>query len=381
MRNWYSLPARFFRAASLAAAVMALLPAAAAAAERWQMQYFYDEARSTFEIRDLAFPSAKRGVAAGAIVADSRTRGACAVTSDGGEHWAVVPLPAPAISVYFLNDTLGWVVTEKGVYRTEEAGRAWKKISAPKETLRVYFLDAQRGFAVGIRKSVFETGDGGKHWHRLPAADAPKARPEYTVYTWITFVSPQIGMITGWNRPPRRTSRQENLPAWMEPEKAVARKEWPNLFITLETRTGGKTWTPNTSSIFGRISRVRLAEDGRGLGLVEFTEQMTYPSEVFVLNWKTGRSARAYRDKQCAVTDVALAPSGPAYLAGVEAPGRLQHAPIPGKLRILRSDDLKVWHDMDVDYRATARRAVMACPDAAHVWVATDTGMILKLTR
>ena len=32
---------------------------------------------------------------------------------------------------------------------------------------------------------------------------------------------------------------------------------------------------------------------------------------------------------------------------------------------------------MDVDYRAVAQRAVLAAWDAQHVWVATDTGMIL----
>jgi hypothetical protein len=34
---------------------------------------------------------------------------------------------------------------------------------------------------------------------------------------------------------------------------------------------------------------------------------------------------------------------------------------------------------MEVDYRANAQRAVMAAVDAQNAWVATDTGMILKL--
>jgi hypothetical protein len=33
----------------------------------------------------------------------------------------------------------------------------------------------------------------------------------------------------------------------------------------------------------------------------------------------------------------------------------------------------------EVDYRAFAARAILAVADAAHIWVATDTGMILKL--
>ena len=36
---------------------------------------------------------------------------------------------------------------------------------------------------------------------------------------------------------------------------------------------------------------------------------------------------------------------------------------------------------MEVDYRAVAHRAILAAPDAANLWVATDTGMILQLVR
>jgi hypothetical protein len=34
---------------------------------------------------------------------------------------------------------------------------------------------------------------------------------------------------------------------------------------------------------------------------------------------------------------------------------------------------------MEVDYRAEAQRAIFSGPDREHLWVATDTGMILKL--
>jgi hypothetical protein len=36
---------------------------------------------------------------------------------------------------------------------------------------------------------------------------------------------------------------------------------------------------------------------------------------------------------------------------------------------------------MDVDYRAVAQRATIAAPDAEHLFVATDTGMILTLDK
>jgi hypothetical protein len=34
---------------------------------------------------------------------------------------------------------------------------------------------------------------------------------------------------------------------------------------------------------------------------------------------------------------------------------------------------------MEVDYRATAHKAMISAVDAGNIWVATDTGTILKL--
>ncbi|MCL6508106.1 MAG: hypothetical protein K6T59_13900, partial [Bryobacteraceae bacterium] len=68
-----------------------------------------------------------------------------------------------------------------------------------------------------------------------------------------------------------------------------------------------------------------------------------------------------------------------AYLAAVEPAGKLRRSPVPGRLHILRSDDLTTWSEMPVDYRAVARRAVLAAAGRKDIWVATDTGMILRL--
>jgi hypothetical protein len=37
------------------------------------------------------------------------------------------------------------------------------------------------------------------------------------------------------------------------------------------------------------------------------------------------------------------------------------------------------WSEMAVDYRAVARRAILAGADEQNLWLATDSGMILKL--
>jgi hypothetical protein len=74
-------------------------------------------------------------------------------------------------------------------------------------------------------------------------------------------------------------------------------------------------------------------------------------------------------------------PYGPAYLAAVEPSGSLLHSPVPGRLKMIKSDDLQLWQEMEVDYRATATRAILATAGPDDLWVATDTGMILKLEK
>jgi hypothetical protein len=183
-------------------------------------------------------------------------------------------------------------------------------------------------------------------------------------------------MITGWSQPPRRGDRYR-APDWMEPDKA--RREWPGLTVTLETRDGGTHWTTGETSMFGQITALSLAADGRGLGLVEFFDKFEYPSEVYGLDWQTGKTSQVFRRKDRAVTDVLVQSGNPAYLAAVEPQGTLFHSPVPGKLKILKSLDLEKWEEMQVDYRAVARRAILAHAGQDQVWVATDTGMILKL--
>jgi hypothetical protein len=131
--------------------------------------------------------------------------------------------------------------------------------------------------------------------------------------------------------------------------------------------------------MFGQITRARLSPDGWGLGLIEFSDTFEWPSEVMFLNWKTGSQKRIYREKERKVTDVAIAgPKGPVYLAGVEHFGKLQDLPVPRKVVIIHSEDAEHWTEMPVDYRAVARRVILATAGPEDLWAATDTGMILK---
>jgi len=359
------------------AAAGAILCGHAIGAQKWRIQYFYDEEHATLVINDLAFPSAARGVAVGYIDKKGNSKAVSVTSSDRGAHWAVAGLHEIPVSLFFLNETLGWMVTPKGIWETRDAGKAWEKLKkSPEGLIRVHFLDEQRGFAVGTHKSAYETADGGKTWQSIAAAEEVKTTAEYTSYNCIVFANGKDGMITGYSSPPRHDGGK---PHWLEPELATRRKEWPHISITLDTRDGGKTWSSQTASLFGHIARVSMLPNGMGLGLLAFSDAFEWPSDVLWLDGKTGKSSSVYREKDREISDVLLLHSGGAYLAGVEVVGRLQHSPIPQALKILHSEDLHDWKEMEVDYKANAGRAMLRAAPDGSLWVATDTGMILKL--
>ena len=365
-----------FAGSGLVLAYLALaspLPAA-----KWQVSYFYDKENSTLVINDLQFPSAAHGIAAGYLDEKGGSKPVSVITDDGGAHWTISKLKQVPISMFFLNDKVGWMVTPEGIWHTLDAGREWRELpKSPKLLMKTYFLDEEHGFAIGAHKLAYQTADGGKTWEVIAAAQEPQTNPENTVYNNITFITAKTGLINGFSAPPR--PGDTGKPDWLEPESTTAHREWPHLSIMLDTRDGGKTWTSSTASMFGRITRESFLPDGRGLGLIEFTGTFKWPSEVHLLNGVTGKSQVVYNATDRAITDVLLLPSGTGYLAGVEVVGELQHTPIPRKLVVLKSEDLSDWHEMNVDYRSVAVRAMLRASPNGSLWVATDQGMILKL--
>ena len=75
----------------------------------------------------------KRGIASGYILEKGKSKPTVLVTSDGGLQWTLVPVKESGFSLFFLDDSLGWMVTDKGIWQTEEAGRSWHKLVTPKE--------------------------------------------------------------------------------------------------------------------------------------------------------------------------------------------------------------------------------------------------------
>ncbi|HVP00465.1 MAG TPA: YCF48-related protein [Bryobacteraceae bacterium] len=368
---------------------VAILPAAA---QKWSTQYFYDELRKELEITDLAFPTAQTGIAVGAIydLASGGERHISILTSDGGAHWTQAPLREYPRSVFFLNEKLGWMVTDKALWGTVDSGRTWKKLCDQLKPdkklepptmigllLRVWFLDESHGFGVGLQKTIVETKDGGRSWSPVEAAKKPEGNPAFTAYTHIVFANSKNGVIFGGSQPPRRDEGMRgSLPAWMDPESAAKRKAIPSLTLMAETTDGGATWSVVSVPLQGIVTSARITAK-EGLIVMGFDESFQWPSDVYRLaDRKTGR---VFRDKSPRVIDALLFNGPRAFLAGVEPTGKMNTAPIPGKVRILESSDFQTWTEMKVDYKATGRQVILAGPDPEHLWVATDTGRILHL--
>jgi hypothetical protein len=348
--------------------------------ERWKIQFFYDKPDAEFNIRDLACPSAQRCVGVG-VISDRKghDKGATVVTSDGGQHWALEDFSEAPVSLFMpseatTKETRGWMVTDRGIWATQEGGRSWQKLDGLKGMVQVNFLDQKHGFAIGYPKAIYETTDGGKQWLKVPAAQTPEGKPADTIYDCIAFDGQQ-GIIVG----EVITDEYRRYPLWMTPQGGSSRRQHAAPALMLQTMDGGKTWTSSTSAIVGNIGEVLFTGDGSTLTLVEYHGLFALPSAVLFSKLGSSRSHVIFGERDRAVTDVILRAGGGAYIAAVEPPGNTNQVPIPGKLKILRSANLKLWEEMEVDYRANAKRASIVSPDAEHAWVATDTGMILSL--
>jgi len=336
------------------------------------MQFFYDKPNSELQIYDFKCPSAQRCVAAG-LTEDKkgRQKGVVILTSDAGKNWSVQEVAAHPISLFFLNETMGWMVTDRGLWFTNEGGRAWTRLESPKGIVQVYFLDAQQGFAIGYLKGLFQTSDGGKKWEKFAPASRPSGETDTAVYDCISF-SGDHGVILG-----RQAPSDERLPVWANPARASLRPERATPAALLETFDSGKNWKSLSNPIFGTVTQVLMASQGFVYVLFEYFDYYKLPSSLIRMKFGGNTAETVFAERTRAVTSFAVLPDGSTFLASVEPPGNSNQVPIPGKLRMLRSNDSKSWIDEDADYRAVAQRAILAAPDAQHAWVATDTGMIL----
>lgn len=361
---------------SLRNALLLTLLASSAGYAGWRSVYFHDEDDSSLTISAIAFSPPGCVIAGGVLVVKGRPRPVSVVSTDGGRQFKTVPLKEVPRGLFLLDSSHAWMVTEKAVWSSSDCGATWTRLAKKQDLFRIHFVDPQRGFAMGVNKTVLHTVDGGKKWEKLPAAAEPSGTPDRSAYTAVSF-SGSYGLISGFHEP--RRPDESPIPDWMDPGAAKRRRQWPSLTLLLQTLDQGQSWKASSSSILGKIAQVRLADHGMGLVLVGFDRDFEVPSEVYRFDLKTGTTTRLYREKTRAITDVATLPGGRLLLAGFAPPGTLHQLPIPGKVHFLESTGGTQWREMSVDYRAVARQVLLAYGSQGPVFAATDTGMILRL--
>jgi photosystem II stability/assembly factor-like uncharacterized protein len=362
-------------------AACAALPLPAQSTDRqpvWTPVFFHDADEQQLDILEISFYSNRAAMGIALLDDKGRAKPASVRTTDAGKTWSMEGLKPAAWSVRFLDEAIGWLAATNGIYKSTDAGRNWRRVLRNSLIRHVYFVDPSRGFAVGRERTALETSDGGKTWTEIAAAASYNTNKEYTHYRRIAFGSPKLGFLVGSYDPPR-TFRRE-LPAWMDPApKGRTRRQTPTLSLVVQTLDGGKVWKPTSSSIFGHITRLSMNDRGVGLALVEFEEEFEYASEVYLINLSTGKTDQIFRASERAITDVLALKDGGFLLAGVEAPGRLRQSPVPGKVHILKGNGEGNWSEMEVDYRAAARRVRLCESPTGQLFAATDAGMILRL--
>jgi len=356
--------------ALLAAGALACL--AAKPGEDWRISYFYDKVQQTFNIADLACPSAGRCVAAGAIEEEGKLRPHSASTSDGGGHWMETLLEEPPDSLYFLNDSLGWMVTDRALWQTRNSGVTWKKLYMGKNLLRVWFVSPERGWAVG--GGIFRvTSDGGVHWTDVPETAKIPADLGAVTFEYVHFNDAQYGVVVGEAAPFGRP--EENV--WLRPGVVRVRNP-PSVIVSLHTADGGNTWTPQ---ILGRHQTI-LAAAFPSPENAWMVFGPAAPTDVFSdvtrVAW-TSRAARmVFHLGGALVSDLGAGRDGSAIVAAIEVPGKLADIPIPGRIRILSGSSFSELQPETVDYRAVARKITLASTPDGRWFAATDTGMILR---
>jgi len=353
--------------------VLSFLGAAAGSGPTWQRSYFYDEADSSFNIIDIACPSERFCLAVGAIEENAgRTRPYGLITRDGGEHWNPAKPEDFPVSLFFLNETEGWMVAERGLWSTQNAGQTWKKTRSGTGYLAVAFTDPQHGWLAGSKRLFETTSDGGAHWAPVTQLTQYAGFPADLSFEYVHFHDPPDGEVVGETS----GSDDRSLPDWMNPEMARYRTPARGGVFGARTSDGGRTWTPKTIDPRRRLAVAAFPGPGRDwFGFVPPPTDLH--SEITEHDWKSGESNTRYRMDDARISDVETGSDGSVVVAAVEVAGRLADTPVPAKVRILKGASLSDLRLETVDYRAVAKRIVLARA-GSHWFAATDTGMILR---
>lgn len=94
-----------------------------------------------------------------------------------GENWRSQNIDEPGTPLAIACDSRNrlWVVgSDSTIASSADRGATWSKTTVGDDAMlaSIQFVDAEHGFITGEFGSVFQTNDGGAHWHALPKIGA-----------------------------------------------------------------------------------------------------------------------------------------------------------------------------------------------------------------
>jgi hypothetical protein len=346
---------------------------------RWQMRYQFDELGKRCQLQDFAMPTPQLGLAPALIEEEDSgdVKARLLVTRDGGKTWTQQKCDKNPEGAFVLDSVNAWYIASGKILSTHDGGQKWEKSELPHRGItQLWFSTPETGFSFGLGKAFYRTGDGGRTWSLVPESDSLGLQSPQTFLRSVAMLPSGAGMLVGdsTSAPPEPAA----LPDWMTPERAMRRKSVPGTAVLFQTHDGGKTWTGQLSSAFGTLRRVRMGPS-RGAVVFQYRESFAWPSELFLIDLRSGKSWTVLRRKDLVIHDMLLFSDGSMLAAATQPSGRLRNSPIPGKLRVYWSPDSVEWFEMKVDYRAAGNSATFSQCSDGSIWIATDEGAFVQL--
>ena len=248
------------------------------AGAQWKIKYFHDRADSGLILTDLVAPSPGFVLASGVIEGNRRgkPKDLGIVSRDGGATWNEIKLPRGPATLFALDAGHLWLAATGRLYFSSDQGGKWTRLKLPKRMGRVVFTTPRDGWAYGAGKVFYRTADGGQAMDTVPESQELKLTDEFTVYRTMEFHEGRGGVLV---RTPSPQGADGELPAWIAPERAMARRP-PATTAMFTTLDGGASWKSAVTAAFGDVVRLRLGAR-RSVALFEYGEGFLFPTEVF----------------------------------------------------------------------------------------------------
>ncbi len=347
---------------------------------RWQVLYLFDELGKRCQLQDFSMPTPELGLATVQIEEEDSgdVKARLLLTHDGGKTWTQEKCDKNPLGVFVLDAVNAWFVANGRIVSTRDGGKKWEKFSlSDRGITQLWFYTPHDGIGFGLGKVFYRTGDGGRTWSAVLESERLNLQSPQTYLRSMAILPSGAGMLIGDST--AVAPEAAALPDWMTPEKALERKSLPGTAVVFQTHDGGKTWSGQLSSAFGVLRRVRMGPS-RGAVVFQYRESFGWPSELFLLDLRSGKNWSVLRRKNLVIQDMLLHSDGSLLVAATQPSGRLRNSPVPGKLRIFWSPDAVEWFEMKVDYRAVGNSATFAPCSDGSILLATDEGAIVQLT-